>query len=714
MRNFRLIVAVSLMIVLLGAVVTFAQIAQPGLINYQGKLADSEGELVTDTLSFTFSIYDVASGGTPLWTETHPAVFVWGGIYDVLLGSVTPVPEAIFWDPVPGSNGIRRAGDRWLQVQVGPSCTIEPRQRLAAVAYAIHADVVDGRHATEFVSSVHPDTMEGLEWCSDDTTTLTVTNECDGGGLRGECLTDIGVKGFGVTGVLGLATQAGDTALYGRAFNPAVLAGYFNGNLLVNGDMQMGMNVADPYHYLRISGGNAWGYLYAPGPADERAMNLSFNYHKASTGHVYDNTSIGSATSQIRVGNGTLRFYTSRLTTVAGIVEEPQLRLSVLPSGQTVFAGPLEVQGHAQFCTLTVGDIAQIDDSLRIDGSLGIGTPAPTDCKLHVKGTGSLKGNHMALFENTSTSGGDGIAIQVGQDQPSSETRFVSFLNNSGDARGRIEGQTIAEYALNWQYILTNAIFIAKTAYVIASNLRAKEPQMCSGYACPPIISKNVAAAAIAALLAAQKAIYEGWKIGGMLGITYESRHGDYAEWLKRLDADEEIRPGDIVGAFGGQVTKSTKGAQQLLVTSTMPLVAGNMPPEQEEHLYEKTAFMGQVPVNVIGPVQAGDYIIPSGLEDGTGIAISPELMTADEYVQVVGRAWRSSASTRLKQVPVAVGLNSNDVAEIIEKMHRKNHDLGCELDELENRIADLKELNQHVTRLEEAMKRSASTDGTE
>ena len=61
----------------------------PGLLNYQGVLTDAGGSAVPDgTYEITFRLYNVLSGGTPLWEETQPAVQVTKGIFDVMLGSV--------------------------------------------------------------------------------------------------------------------------------------------------------------------------------------------------------------------------------------------------------------------------------------------------------------------------------------------------------------------------------------------------------------------------------------------------------------------------------------------------------------------------------------------------------------------------------------------------------------------------------------------------
>ena len=63
-----------------------AQADIPHLINYQGKLTDSNGKPIEGTKSVTFRIYDAESGGSPLWTETQ-RVTPTKGIFNVLLGS---------------------------------------------------------------------------------------------------------------------------------------------------------------------------------------------------------------------------------------------------------------------------------------------------------------------------------------------------------------------------------------------------------------------------------------------------------------------------------------------------------------------------------------------------------------------------------------------------------------------------------------------------
>lgn len=109
----------------------------PGLINYQGKLTDSDGNPLTGTYEMNFLIYTTLTGDTAEWSETQD-VTVTDGIYNVELGDGIPLPAALF----AGNDEL------YLEVQVKepPATTwdtLEPRQRLTSTAFAMKAAVAD-------------------------------------------------------------------------------------------------------------------------------------------------------------------------------------------------------------------------------------------------------------------------------------------------------------------------------------------------------------------------------------------------------------------------------------------------------------------------------------------------------------------------------------------------------------------------------------------
>lgn len=114
MKQAAIFVLLSLLVMVVPA---WAQ-PPPDLLS-QVVLKDSAGKPLTGTFSITLRLYNVATGGTPLWTETHSRVSVVNGRFSVVLGSVTPYSPAQFSEP-----------DRWLGVSVGSDPEMKPRHRI--------------------------------------------------------------------------------------------------------------------------------------------------------------------------------------------------------------------------------------------------------------------------------------------------------------------------------------------------------------------------------------------------------------------------------------------------------------------------------------------------------------------------------------------------------------------------------------------------------
>jgi len=151
-------------------------------------------------------------------------------------------------------------------------------------------------------------------------------------------------------------------------------------------------------------------------------------------------------------------------------------------------------------------------------------------------------------------------------------------------------------------------------------------------------------------------------------GVTYGSKGADYAEWLPKLNPADQFQFGQIVGVHGGKVSLKTEGAEQIMAISRAPVVIGNVPSQEDEHNNVTVGFMGQLPVVVHGHVRAGDYIIPSGKEDGTAIAISPENFRLEHLGCTLGRAWSDSTNDVFSLVNVAIGLNGHEPNIILQK----------------------------------------------
>lgn len=126
-RALEIAVAIVALVGVLVGGPSVASAQVPGQVSFQGLLLDSSGQPVTGNVDLAFALFANASGGTPLWSESHPATAVVDGVYDVALGSVTPLTPAIL------------AGTtRHLEVTVDGE-TLTPRRPLLAVPYALTA-----------------------------------------------------------------------------------------------------------------------------------------------------------------------------------------------------------------------------------------------------------------------------------------------------------------------------------------------------------------------------------------------------------------------------------------------------------------------------------------------------------------------------------------------------------------------------------------------
>lgn len=280
-----------------------------------------------------------------------------------------------------------------------------------------------------------------------------------------------------------------------------------------------------------------------------------------------------------------------------------------------------------------------------------------------------------------------GIAIKLNAGTPNNSNNFITFFNSSGGAVGRIEGETLSEATNTPEYIFDNALLVAEEIKATVNVGLSFIPTTVAGLGVSAGPCGSCIAMAAADLVLASVNLI-GYNIFALenLGVTYQSGSADYAEWLERMDPNEKISAGDIVGVNGGKISKYTTNAQQYMVISTKPAILGNMPMTGKEGLYEKVAFMGQIPVKVRGIVLSGDYILPSGLNDGIGRAVSSDDITAKQYREIVGVAWSSSLFNEgISIVNMAIGLNANDVSRLVVQLENKFNALEERITALEN-----------------------------
>ncbi len=100
--------------------------AVPNQIAFQGRLNTDIGTPIEGSFPVVFSLYDVPTGGTPVWTESQTVEFN-SGLFVVQLGSVTPIPDETF-----------TGGTFYIEMTIDGEL-LESRKPLTSVPYAFNA-----------------------------------------------------------------------------------------------------------------------------------------------------------------------------------------------------------------------------------------------------------------------------------------------------------------------------------------------------------------------------------------------------------------------------------------------------------------------------------------------------------------------------------------------------------------------------------------------
>ncbi len=115
----------SLCFALLTALTPARAAEVPRTIAFQGVLKDASGKPVTTTKSVTFTLYDAATDGNAVWTETKDITPGSSGLFATSLGSATSLTTVTF--------------DRayWVGVKAGADAEMTSRMPLQCVPYAL-------------------------------------------------------------------------------------------------------------------------------------------------------------------------------------------------------------------------------------------------------------------------------------------------------------------------------------------------------------------------------------------------------------------------------------------------------------------------------------------------------------------------------------------------------------------------------------------------
>ncbi len=312
-------------------------------------------------------------------------------------------------------------------------------------------------------------------------------------------------------------------------------------------------------------------------------------------------------------------------------------------------------------------------------GSLNVNTSANIKTKLTVDGNNAIDGGDgsSAAYPLVVQGSNQGIWVGINTGRDNS-TNFITF--SDGSIRGRVEGQTLTELHNSFEYIWFQAMEAAGTALGIAMvavdlvGVDDFDAAVVNGVELIAHVAEWVKAAV---------------ELENNIGVAFESGSGDYAEWLLKANPAEKFSYGDIVGVRGGMISKDLSNADHFMVISQYPIVLGNMPEGGNTELYEKVAFLGQVPIKIKGTANIGDYIVASTQNDGFGTAVNPKDITLDQISRIVGVAWSEVKNNAVfSYVNGAIGINVNDV---VSKMKQHEAEMAAIGDKVNGIIAYLK-----------------------
>ncbi len=598
----------------------------PRAMNYQGLARDQAGELIANKLvALRISIVEGSPQGTTVYTEVHKTTTNAFGSFSLQIGRGA-VERGKFENIAWGSS------NQYLRIEFdaagGTNYKLMGSSELLSVPYAYHAGTATKLFGT---TTSGPTGVPSQVWS-----------------LFGNSASDPAKARLGTTDYTDLVmvtkneerlriTKDGDIAI--------------KTNLNVGNNVDIGNNLTVKKNvYLNTLGGATTNN----GPfsvANASATSLSGTLTVDKATNLKNTLNADGATtlgSTLNVAGATALANTLNVTGATSL----QSTLGV--TGATTLGSTLGVNGATTLqSSLAVSGNTTLNSALAVTGATTLNNKLDANGRVTINA--ALTGGDMApdAYPLRVMGSDQGVLIKV-NGESNNNKNYVSFVNGSNVMVGKIEGQTLGELKNAFDYGWKVAMNAANIAFIVAEGIATAAQ----------VDLAEVTVMAVDGIVATGELAEHIIQMEGRAGVTYESGSGDYAEWLKRADPNEQLAFGDIIGVKGGKITRNTQTADHFMVVSMSPIVLGNSPAQGQEKSYEKVAFMGQVPVKVAGNVAIGDYIIPSGNNDGIGVAVHPTEMSLENYKKIVGVAWSPAQNTAaFSLVNVAVGINANDMA---------------------------------------------------
>ena len=272
--------------------------------------------------------------------------------------------------------------------------------------------------------------------------------------------------------------------------------------------------------------------------------------------------------------------------------------LNVNNQAPTNLSGDLTVDGTANLKDLATNSLV-VETTSHLKGITNIDSTTTIKGQVTIKPvidnltTQDIYSKYPLLVEGSD----QGIAIKVNGNR-SSGNNFVSFWDDD-KMWGRIEGQTISELNLDYQYergrvknvldvvkagttatiaVLTAAFSTTEVAGAISSSTACVGFGACVTLPIPSLIANKLVKAILKfadvvvisydLVSTIENAINYEVVAHTNIGVTYSSGSGDYAEWLPKLNLSETFIAGELVGIKNGLVTKNLWGVEKIMIVS--------------------------------------------------------------------------------------------------------------------------------------------------
>jgi len=616
------------------------------IINYQGRLLNTNGTPVTDsTASVVFKFYDAISGGSCLWsnssascaTEVARTVTLTQGLFSEDLGDSVADTYAAISDTTFADN--TRV---YLEVVVGGE-TLTPRKRIVAAPYAMNAKTIAGIgildldfdqifSATDKILNL---SSSDLEFSLDDSTDLLFDLQDTGAVI----FQDVGTAFFSLnadTSIVQTSTASADPAFLIDANADTGLS------IDENDGGALHISNTDNDHYgLTV-------YTNRESPNTPLVRLISDHISSGQSVLQIDNDGAGAPAVYIDSDGNESSFYISSASTTTNtslITASAQTTgniFDVLTSSADRTSGDLFEGSHSTTYTTSKtvsGSGLDLDQTITING--GGETVTVSGHALDVRATGT---------QTAGTLNWTGSIAYLDQNYAAA-TGAAAHIQNAGTGQGILIEQFGDATALDINGTGTTG-FVAD--FFNDGNLDANggiKIQAC-------LDSNPTTACNLIEFQDGNGTILGAIEGDGAGGVTNASAGGDYAELFPGTLSD--VEKGDILALnSSGQVVSAANAEEILGAYSVAPNVLGNWSHDwRVGGAHVPVALLGQVPVRVSvegGAISAGDYIT---LSSTSGVG-----MRSPGPGYVLGRALESHASgTAIIQVYVSAGWHAGQM----------------------------------------------------